>query len=149
MVNPYKDLKMIKSLTGGWHSLSVELLEGNIVKKKIWKYFPMQLKAFRQEVLLLKHLRGCPFVPQLLYVDKKNTTIYMTYCGKKIKKTDESMKQISDILHALSEKWGVSRIDKNGKQIFQLGTTKNATILNKKLFIIDFGSHQWQITKSI
>lgn len=117
----------------GIHNYSerVELLENYIVKKKI-SFNRLGLHLFQNEVKSLLKLTNCPHVPQILGFNPKRMEIYMTYCGKEL--TRQTLPKDWKVqLKNISEIFIQNNIHSNDMII------RNTTVLNDKLYIIDFG----------
>lgn len=99
-VNDLKKLKPIKELKRGGKSKYVQLLEGNIVKKKYDKSKAAHIKHFKHELEILNYLTlmGATEIPTVLGVDKDEYTIYMSYCGEKPKDSPEVKERLKELM---------------------------------------------------
>jgi len=133
----FSQLKPIKQFNQGKHSSKVILLEENIVAKH---HSPKETEFFEIERKILEQLKGCPFVPQLLYADKKERILYMTYCGEPVPLWDKQVKdQVKVLVKELKHKWGVKRAFFSSK----LPKRHNVCLKDGRIFLIDFNSGQW------
>jgi len=109
-----------------------------ISKKKILKKFIRKRKEkYSKEIKCLKILSKENFVPKLLEYNDKNFEITMTYCGENInsinlpKNWKRQIKKIQKVL--------------NQQDFVQADIElHNICVLNKKIFLIDFGSNRFK-----
>ena len=127
-----ENLKVIH-VFNGIHNYSerVELLENYIVKKKI-SFNRLGLHLFQNEVNSLLKLTNCSHIPQILGFNPKRMEIYMTYCGKEL--TRQTLPKDWKVqFKNISEIFIQNKIHSNDMII------RNTTVLDGKLYIIDFG----------
>lgn len=148
MIN-YKSQKLIKN---GGKSEYVYLLEKDngelVIKKKYNLQRSNHSTHFKHEITILKKLKYCPFVPKIIKINSKKGIIYMTYCGKnpQLKKTELSEYKtiLSKVMKLLEHKWGIYRVNKQGKKIYEIDS-RNVCIKDSNYYLIDFGSPLWKI----
>lgn len=129
----------------GISASKVERLTDGFVSKR----YPRSKKdLFWTEVRILRRLATCDFVPKLLSVDETNLVIRMTYCGTEVPNTKSIHQEIHDKLVSLEKLWGVYRPKNIGKKVYTLSKLENATYLNQKVYLIDFGSTGWKRIKN-
>ena len=133
----------IVALHGGKKSKSVRLLPDGTVEKRYDRHSSRSIRNMNIELYFLKQLETCPFVPKLLSVNRDKARFTMTYCGPPVHGTPEDEQEIDHLLHRLEREWGIVRSHNVGMKRYGLGNFGNATRLNGKLFLIDFGSTSW------
>jgi hypothetical protein len=92
---------------------------------------------------LLTRLNGCPFVPRLLAVDRKNGEIFMTDCGETIDELPYWQAQllkrrVPRLMQHLEKNYGITLFSRDGKRQKYTIPLRNLTIKQGKVFIIDF-----------
>jgi len=99
-INELRKLKPIKEFKKGGKSKYVQLLEGNVVKKKYDKSKAAHIKHFKHELEILNYLAlmGATEIPTVLGVDKDEYTIYMSYCGEKPKDSPEIKERLKELM---------------------------------------------------
>jgi predicted Ser/Thr protein kinase len=133
--------KVLYVFDKGISASKVERLTDGSVSKR----YPQSKKnLFWTEVKTLQRLSNCDFVPKLLSVDETNLVIRMSYCGTSVPDTKAIHQEIHDKLKSLEKLWGVYRSKNIGKKLYTLSKLENATYLNKKVYLIDFGSTGWK-----
>src|SRR5438067_2272360 len=67
----------------GSSSKSVERLAGvpTVIRKTYNPNKEIHMERYEREVALLTRVLGCPFVPQLLHVNRARSCLYMSDCG--------------------------------------------------------------------
>jgi predicted Ser/Thr protein kinase len=140
-MDPYKDVKVSKVLKRGGKSKYVYLLKNGLVKKA-YKKNTLQKRRFKVEVKILEHLKECPFVPKVQYVDKDKRVFYMTHMGKTLKRDVKNNKRLREglkkRLKELKNDWNLLR-HKNGQPMNRI-YHGNVTEKGGQINIIDFGS---------
>lgn len=153
-LNPYVHWKPVRQYTGWFHSQGVYELPNGVVKKVYNPSNPAHVARFQHEYMILEYLKRCQcdFVPQLLYADEKNTTLYMTNCGTTPTTMTPALEQeVDQLLHTLESKYRLVLTDNVGKAkytypgSFDNPRTNNITQRHGKTFIIDFGTPRWTI----
>lgn len=138
----YRKLQISKIFDDGCKSKGVFLLEGGTIVKKVYDCKNLtHVKRFKTEIKFLKHLQDCDFVPKILAIDKKHCTFYMNYCGIKPIENDINIKENQRLIKELHTKWNLVRKSKKNPQYKT--SLINTTILDNKMYIIDFGSSNW------
>lgn len=142
----FRKKHIVHDLSSGPRSKQVLLLENNIVAKQYDKKKPSHVRRFHKEVMILKLLKDCTFVPKLFYVDDKKLILYMSYCGKSIMSSSSTLsksqvRQVESYLQLLADKYGLFRM-KNGKPTTQYKDIfpGNITLRDNNVYLIDFGS---------
>ena len=122
--------KVIKILQkGSENSCTVELLQGNIVRKIFNSRNPIH---FFKEVISLKKLQGSRHIPKIYKIE--HNKIYMEYCGQslnnnsKLKIPSDWKKQVKSIINHLIK----NKINHNDI------LPKNICIINNTIKLIDF-----------
>ena len=128
----------------GVSASKVERLTDGSVSKR---YPESKRSLFWTEVRTLRRLETCDFVPKLLSTDEIGLVIRMTYCGTSAPNTNAIHQEIHDKLVSLERLWGVYRPKNIGKKRYTLSKLENATYLNNKVYLIDFGSTGWKRMK--
>jgi tRNA A-37 threonylcarbamoyl transferase component Bud32 len=148
----YSDLKVVKRFKGGIRADDVSLLQQDIVRKRYKLEWEAQRRFFWHEVGVLRRLKGCRFVPQLLHVDYKNGFLYETYCGGPCPDTPKNRAKARKRIEQLRRKWGVERVANDkiatafvGEFQSRDGGLNNFTMRNKTVCVIDFGAEGWRI----
>jgi hypothetical protein len=171
-IKELKKLKPIKELKRGGKSKYVQLLEGNIVKKKYDKSKAAHIKHFKHELEILNYLTlmGATEIPTVLGVDKDEYTIYMSYCGEKPKDSPEVKERLKELMLKFRNVYKLTRYeliatskelakptkgheDKSklicGKKVVvDTVGLHNVCENNSQLFLIDFGSDMWTLPDS-
>lgn len=148
----FKSLPMIRKLEG---SRATTYLLGQVsnpvlvVRKTYIMSDEAQKRFFWHEVGILRKLKGCRFVPQLLHVNPAEGTFYETYCGEPAPDHPSVHTKISKRLSELLRRYGVACINPaTSKPCVQFptysGYIHNVTIRNGHVCLIDFGSDIWQ-----
>lgn len=136
-------------------SLGVWLLPNAVVKKAYDVKDQKQVLRFERECEILTQLSKCEHTPKLLFADKPNCTIYMTYCGPTLpeslpdKEKKKRQKEIAALLKVIEDKHRV-KISTGDRAFGKLESPhslhfSNVTTLRNKLYIIDFGAPHWKI----
>lgn len=153
-LNPYVNWKPLRQFDKSFHSQGVYELPNQVVKKVYNPQNSSHVKRFENEYMILEYLKRCrcDFVPQLLYVDEKNTTLYLSHCGTTpASMTPELEHKVDVLLHTLESKYRVMLSDNIGKIKytypggFDNPRTNNITQRDGKTFLIDFGSPRWTV----
>lgn len=139
--NYLNNLKIIKQFKSPHHySSSVYLLENYVVKKNL-KRNRLGYFLFQNEINALVKLGKFEHYPKLLGYDPKQMCIYMTFCGQQI-----SSKNIppdwNDQLIKIQDELISVNVNSNDMIL------RNVCVLNKKIYIIDFGLYS-QFSSSI
>lgn len=125
-------LKISKRFKSPHHySSSVYLLDNYVVRKNLKKN-AMGNFLFQNEISALKKLQPYKYFPKLLGYDNLRLSIFMTFCGEQISSKnlpDDWEKQIDEIESILTE------INVNSNDMI----LRNVCVLNKRIYIIDFG----------
>lgn len=125
-------LKISKRFKSPHHySSSVYLLDNYVVRKNLKKN-AMGNFLFQNEISALKKLQPYKYFPKLLGYDNLRLSIFMTFCGEQISSKnlpDDWEKQIDEIETILTE------INVNSNDMI----LRNVCVLNKRIYIIDFG----------
>lgn len=126
------------------NSLGVYELPNGIVKKVYSPSRASHRRRFDHERQILEHLtrNQCLHTPKLLFVDEKNTTLYMSNCGNRA--TNPSKRKLDVIMHELETKFGLSYLPNEGKKIYGY-LAHSITEKIGKIFIIDFHGPLWSI----
>ena len=127
---------------GGYHAESAVLLENNVVRKK-YKKDKEGKKLFKQEVSILKQVKGCKFAANLINYDKRDLAIYMSYCGEPVPQTEKNLQTIARMIKILREDYGVVRHHK-GKPVLTISSS-NAGIIGDQIYLFDLAGKSWQI----
>lgn len=93
-------------------------------------YTPNQQKHYNNEIKFLNKLKNYNFFPKILF--KNEYSIFLSHCGEKLTNKnipEDWKKQLLNIYESL----------KNNNIYHNDITIDNITVLNKKLFLIDFG----------
>lgn len=128
------DYVVKKKFKNGKHAKFVFLLEnpktGHLLIKK--RYYPEHQDIFLNEVMHLEKLKECKFTPKLFKVRPEKLTIYMSYCGDRIKEDDLPgfMWIIKKYKKKLVDHWGIYHNDLK---------PDNICILQGQIYFIDFG----------
>lgn len=143
-----KRLKLVKELKRGGKSKYVQLLEGNIIKKKYDRTKKEHVKHFEHEIRILKHMASSGHVPTILGVDKENLTIYMTYCGPNPEPSQALKMRLAELMQKFRNEYGLIRyeISEGGRKV-EVDEIELHNICEKDgdLYLIDFGSDKWVI----
>lgn len=113
------------------YSASVYLLDNYIVRKNL-KSNVMGNFLFQNEISALKKLQPYNYFPKLLGYDNRRLSIFMTFCGEQISSKnlpEDWEKQIDDIETILTN------VNVNSNDMI----LRNVCVLNKRIYIIDFG----------
>jgi predicted Ser/Thr protein kinase len=113
------------------YSSSVYLLDNYVVRKNL-KNNAMGNFLFQNEILALKKLQPYKYFPKLLGYDNLRLSIFMTFCGEQISSKnlpDDWERQIDEIETILT------KINVNSNDMI----LRNVCVLNKRIYIIDFG----------
>ena len=113
------------------YSENVYLLDNFIVKKSI-SNSKLGYHLFHNELKSLLKLIGVPHMPQLVAANNRTLQIYMTYCGNPINHKnlpDDWQNQVKEI-HNIFQTVNFHSNDM---------ILRNTTVLNNKIYIIDFG----------
>lgn len=126
------NLKVLEEFKSPHHySASVYLLDNYIVRKNL-KRNRMGFFLFQNEIMALQKLQPYDHFPKLLGYNNNQMSIYMTFCGEQINSNnipDDWEKQLDDIEHILL------RVKVNSNDMI----LRNVCVLNKVIYIIDFG----------
>lgn len=149
----YIQIPVKRAFTGGHRADSVDLLEGDIVRKRYNVTHEAGKRFFWHEVGMLYKLRDCPYVPKLIHFDRERGLIYESYCGESVPNSEEIQDRLQRQLDEIKHRWGVSyegkiktrRWPPHGKQD-DIGPLHNITSLNNNLYFIDFGGENWVYT---
>lgn len=109
--DPFKNAKVILTFQSGLQAKSVELLQGNVVRKQ---YTSRRLHFCRREVEAMRKLRASGIVPQLLWAHPLKPYFYMTYCGPDLTSVDELVQhrvEIDELAARLLREYGVYHND--------------------------------------
>jgi len=148
-------LKIIKQFNNGHNANSVHLLEGNIIRKT-YKNKKPYTQYFNKEIKVLTHLKDCKYVSKLINYNPNNLTLYVTYCGKKPKRTYDNLKKIRKVAKKLHKNFGVVRyyndsdpriINKGSRVQYDIFVPNTGINEKGKITFFDFGSHNWHIIK--
>ena len=132
--------RIVKEFKGAHHySTSVYLLEDYIVRKNL-KRNSLGYFLFMNEINALLKLQPYDFFPKIIGFNIKHLSIYMTYCGEQLTANnipfdwEEQINEIKKILLKI-------KVNSNDMII------RNVCVLNKRIYIIDFGlSSQYGIS---
>jgi hypothetical protein len=155
-VNPYANWKKIKDLRLGSRSQRVWLLASpqnpkiQIVLKSYDVKDASHRYRFAKEVSVLKRLRGFKYAPRLLFIDQKEGTMWMTYCGPVAKLTKEVRAEVESHLKELATTYGVHRVTGPDKRrrldcdsLFPQNITQRS---DGRVAVIDYGSGSWTLS---
>ena len=142
-----KDMKIKKKLQIGGKSMYVYLMkspDGQLLIKKAYNPSDKaQLKRYKSEVKIMKHLEHCPFVPKLVFSRDDKCVIWMTYVGSPLKNIPKDKNDLADQMKQLHLEWNVMR-HRNGVPNYSV-FIGNGTRLNGTVYVIDFGSYHYKI----
>lgn len=113
-----------------------------IIKKAYDKTNPEQKKRFQTEIRIMLHLKGCDFTPKLLQFNRQTGEIYMSYVGTPLNKNIHKA-ALGKRMKQLHLEWNVLR-HRHNKPNYSV-YIGNGTILNNKIYVIDFGSKHYKI----
>ena len=126
------NLKITKQFKSPHHySSSVYLLENYIVRKNL-KTNRLGYFLFKNEINALKRLGTFEHFPKLLGYDPKQMCIFMTFCGEQISRKN------------IPSDWS-RQLDKIHQNLLSVNVNsndmilRNVCVLNKRIYIIDFG----------
>lgn len=176
-LNPYEKWKPLRQLSTSpqqlWstaHSAGVFEMSSDVIKKVYDPTNKIHNVSFANERRILDFLtrQGSSITPKLLYVDEKNTTLYMTHCGQTPKpptattavgpqlqtdvavaeakkataaksKFDKKLAQeVDKLMRQLESKYGVAYKPNIGKKQLYSYPLHQVAKRNGKMFILDF-----------
>ena len=130
--NYLSTLKVSREFKSPHHySSSVYLLDDYVVMKNL-KRNRMGFFLFQNEIAALQRLYFYNHFPKLIGYNKKNLSIYMTFCGEQISKKNIP----SDWENQLNEIEAIlRRVNVNSNDMI----LRNVCVLDNIIYIIDFG----------
>lgn len=153
-MSAWEKRRVLRRYWVSWHSSkAVQKLEGGFIRKRYDPSKPLHRERFEREITLLEHIKGCEFVPQLVHVDRAKCELIMTDCGRSLddvpiyRERQRLKRKIPTLLKRLRDEYGLVREHK-GKEQFII-PSRNATVKDGKVFIIDFNGSSWRIVQNI
>ena len=129
---------------------SVTKLDNGLIRKQYDLSMPRHRQRFAREVAVLERTNGCPFVPQLTAVNRSKGELTMTDCGTSLDRLptaerDEYKRQLPAAMRELAAKWGVTRVCRSRLHRKRTVPSRNATVKDGRVAIIDFNGTRWRI----